>query len=244
MRWPDACVLLLSTAALVVLLLAAGCESMSARTTWQPTWQQPVNTAHLPYLDPHTAAPSRRSGAVGSLPADPAPPPANRSAGNEDWLAAGDRPWRYIVMHHSATTGGSADVFDRQHRKRGWDELGYHFVITNGQGGPDGEVQVGSRWWKQKWGAHTGNTPGNEYNEHGIGICLVGNFMNHLPTDAQLDSARRLVEFLMGTYDIPLDHVIAHKDAPNQHTECCGRRLHAHLHGTFKDRLTTQTASR
>ena len=44
-----------------------------------------------------------------------------------------DRQWRYVVLHHSATDSGSAAEFDKLHRRRGWDELGYHFVITNGK---------------------------------------------------------------------------------------------------------------
>ena len=56
------------------------------------------------------------------------------------WRAQGYRPWRYIVIHHSATASGNAAEFDREHRARGWDGLGYHFVIDNGVGGPDGRV--------------------------------------------------------------------------------------------------------
>jgi len=40
------------------------------------------------------------------------------------------------------------------HRAKGWDGLAYHFVITNGHGGPDGALQIIPRWWAQKHGAH------------------------------------------------------------------------------------------
>ncbi|MCK4602755.1 MAG: hypothetical protein KAU28_09835, partial [Phycisphaerae bacterium] len=59
------------------------------------------------------------------------------------WEVGGYRYWRYIVIHHSATARGNAAVFDKSHRRRGYDELGYHFVIDNGAGGPDGNVEVG-----------------------------------------------------------------------------------------------------
>ena len=65
-------------------------------------------------------------------------------------------------------------------RDNQWDELGYHFVIGNGTHTGDGQVEVGSRWGKQKHGAHC-KTPDNYYNDHGIGICLVGNFENSNP---------------------------------------------------------------
>jgi len=156
-----------------------------------------------------------------------------------------ERKWRYIVVHHSATDGGNAEVFDKLHRgpQFGFDELGYHFVITNGQGGPDGLVQTGSRWHKQKWGAHTGGTPGNEYNNYGIGICLVGNFTDHMPSAAQIDSLRRLVVRLMIAYDIPAWNVIGHRDAPNAATECPGGVFHAYLVGSFRRQIGQQVTA-
>ncbi|MFQ5589758.1 MAG: peptidoglycan-binding protein, partial [Phycisphaerae bacterium] len=51
--------------------------------------------------------------------------------------------WTTIVIHHSATETGGASLFDRFHRKRGWDGLGYHFVIGNGTDTPDGLIEVG-----------------------------------------------------------------------------------------------------
>ena len=48
-----------------------------------------------------------------------------------------DRPWRYIVLHHSASASGNYDQIDGEHRKiLGIDGCGYHFVIGNGIGQP------------------------------------------------------------------------------------------------------------
>jgi hypothetical protein len=130
--------------------------------------------------------------------------------------------WKWIVIHHSATPTGGAVAFDKMHKAKGWDELGYHFVIGNGTDTRDGLVEVGSRWPKQKWGAHT-KTPDNQYNEHGIGICLVGNFDVSHPTDAQLKSLAKLVSYLMKTYNISPDHVVGHRDCKS--TDCPGKLL-------------------
>ncbi len=158
------------------------------------------------------------------------PPPPRDATGEAAWSdVTGLRQWKYIVIHHSDTAWGNAAEFDREHRARGWDGLGYHFVIDNGAGGPDGRVEVGERWRLQKWGAHTGNTPGNEYNNHGIGVCLVGDFTHHMPTPSQMDSLRRLLRFLMAKYDIPAQNVIGHRDAPGTSTECPGNMFHAYL---------------
>jgi N-acetyl-anhydromuramyl-L-alanine amidase AmpD len=146
------------------------------------------------------------------------------------WQAANPRPWKHIVIHHSATDGGNARAFDRAHRGRGWDELGYHFVITNGAGGDDGRIEVGSRWTKQKHGAHTGGTPENEYNELGIGICLVGDFSRAAPSKKQLAALHRLVTWLRWRFEIPAARVIGHCEAPQAHTGCPGRALLGHIH--------------
>src|SRR5271165_7120164 len=49
-------------------------------------------------------------------------------------------PWEFIVIHHSATRTGDAEIFDAAHRARGMiNGLAYHFVIDNGSDGkPDG----------------------------------------------------------------------------------------------------------
>jgi N-acetylmuramoyl-L-alanine amidase len=142
--------------------------------------------------------------------------------------------WKWIVIHHSATATGGAAAFDKMHRAKGWDELGYHFVIGNGTDTPDGLVEVGSRWPKQKWGAHA-KTPDNRYNNFGIGICLVGNFDVTRPTAAQMRSLDKLVAYLMRTYDISPDHVLGHRDT--KPTDCPGRNMNINLVRSSAERL-------
>lgn len=141
-----------------------------------------------------------------------------------DWMIAGAaRPWRWIVIHHSATPNGSVAAFDRMHKQKGWDECGYHFVIGNGDGAGDGQIEVGPRWPKQKWGAHA-KTPDNKYNEFGIGICLVGNFENSRPTAKQQQSLARLTSYLMRTYGISSGNIVGHQDT-GKSTACPGRYM-------------------
>lgn len=130
--------------------------------------------------------------------------------------------WTTIVIHHSATKTGSARTFDKYHREqKGWDELGYHFVIGNGTETPDGHVEAGPRWHTQKHGAHC-KTPSNYYNEHGIGICLVGDFTKSRPTTKQLSALKALVGFLSRTCRIPPSRVTTHGNI-NKKTKCPGR---------------------
>jgi LysM repeat protein len=105
--------------------------------------------------------------------------------------------WKYIVGHHSATDQGSARSFDQSNRKAGMKNgLAYHFVIGNGKGSPDGAIEVGDRWKRQLHGGHVSKW---EFNNHGIGICLVGNFEKTRPTAKQLQSFETLVTYLGGT---------------------------------------------
>jgi hypothetical protein len=175
-----------------------------------------------------------------NAPAPPAPPPqitlntqppptaktstvAAFGSVPRSWIpTVSPRPWKWIVIHHSATPAGNAAVFDKMHKDKGWDELGYHFVIGNGTQSGDGQIEVGPRWPKQKWGAHA-KTPNNEFNERGIGICLVGNFDVERPTPAQVRSLTRLVTYLMKTYSISPRDVIGHGET--KPTDCPGRYM-------------------
>lgn len=160
-----------------------------------------------------------------------------KTVAHPEWVPMSERAWEFIVVHHSADEVGSADIYDRYHREvRGWDRgLGYHFVIGNGSASGMGEVEVGPRWRKQCTGAHA-KTPDNNYNENGIGVCLVGNYELHdrVP-DAQLDALVELVRFLMARYNIPPEKVIKHLEVPGGTvTECPG----AHFPwDEFKQRL-------
>lgn len=159
------------------------------------------------------------------------------------WMPkAGARPWRWIVIHHSATYAGGALRFDKEHRANGWDELGYHFVIGNGSDTRDGLVEVGPRWVKQKHGAHA-KTPNNQFNDYGIGICVVGNFDSGRPSPQQMKALTSLVAHLMQRYNIPANRVIGHEDT-GRSTACPGRNLEIQLAGIRRTALKTIAASR
>jgi hypothetical protein len=198
---------------LIVSLILAGCTSNPAvKEIPSPNFNGPTivpqSSASTP---PVRSTPARRSPQVASgVPREWVPP------------SGASRGWKWIIIHHSATPSGSARSFDRMHREKGWDELGYHFVIGNGTDSGNGQVEVGPRWPKQKWGAHA-KTPNNEYNDFGIGICLVGNFDIERPTAQQTKSLARLIAYLMKTYNIPAARVLGHSDT--KPTDCPGRNM-------------------
>lgn len=136
------------------------------------------------------------------------------------------RRWRTIVIHHSATASDSARTINDFHTNvRRWPNgLAYHFVIGNGSRTPDGWIEAGPRWAKQQAGAHA-KSPGNRMNDIGIGICLVGNFENTEPTEAQMRALVALVRQLRQRERIPRRNVIGHRDVIEGYTECPGRNF-------------------
>lgn len=134
------------------------------------------------------------------------------------------RNWRYVVIHHSATAAGSVESIHDDHRRRtdrngnNWLGIGYHFVIGNGAGMPDGQIQATFRWRQQIHGAHSGST---SHNLHGIGICLIGNFQQSPPGSEQQDALVRLVAALSDLCELPPESVIGHNAV--RPTDCPGR---------------------
>jgi hypothetical protein len=135
-----------------------------------------------------------------------------------------DRPWRYIVLHHSASGSGNYDQIDAEHRKLlGINGCGYHFVIGNGSGSPDGQIEVSQRWNNQKQGAHTRNARTHDADEYGIGICLVGDFDHQPPSPRQLAATQALIAYLSKRYDIKADGVRTHAHLAATSTVCPGK---------------------
>lgn len=130
------------------------------------------------------------------------------------------REWRHIVLHHTATDSGSVERIHESHIAKGWLGIGYHFLIGNGNGMADGVVEPTFRWRQQLHGAHAGK---DEYNQHGIGICLVGNFQETNPTEGQLAAVKQLVAALRGEYSIPSSRVIGHNEV--KATACPGQNF-------------------
>jgi hypothetical protein len=221
----------LAAAAMTLLVFAAGCQQQTRfpdgsgeAALGAPIYPHAHHDSHAGHghapIDPPLPEPMAQPPAI-DLPS------AELPRVPRSWNPrVRSRPWQFIVVHHSATDGGGAHRFDTMHRGKGWDELGYHFVIGNGSDTPDGAVEVGPRWSKQKHGAHA-KTADNRFNELGIGICLVGNFDQQAPTKRQLHALTILTAHLMREYRIPPHRIIGHGDTSA--TRCPGQYLDARL---------------
>lgn len=107
-------------------------------------------------------------------------------------------------------------MIDGWHRDKGWDNIGYRFVICNGKVEKnnyiscfDGAIERGRDI--NKYGAHANGC--NNY----IGICLIGkkDF-----TNKQFESLKILINILIKKYKIDNKNIIGHcevsdKNCPN-----------------------------
>ena len=72
---------------------------------------------------------------------------------------------RYVnqhIIHCSDSTGGNVNDIREWHLARGWDDVGYHFVILK-----DGTIELGRPL--ENIGAHC-----KGQNTHSVGTCLIG----------------------------------------------------------------------
>lgn len=119
-----------------------------------------------------------------------------------------------IVIHCSATKEGKdyhAKDIDKWHKERGFQMIGYHYVIDL-----DGTVETGRPLSME--GAHCKELDKNHvsYNKHSIGICYIGGLGENgkakdTRTEAQKAALKKLVEDLKRKY--PIKEVIGHRDA-------------------------------
>lgn len=104
------------------------------------------------------------------------------------------------VIHHTASPDWTTvEDIDRWHRERGFDQIGYHYVIYK-----DGSIHKGRSLSKK--GAHA--RTGRPYSRnHYVGIALVGedDF-----SEAQLESLNKLIQ------DLGITHIDKH------HEKCPG----------------------
>jgi len=113
-----------------------------------------------------------------------------------------------IGIHHSLSGDVSSGTIKAWHMDKGWEDIGYHFVIRK-----NGRIEKGRAPHLE--GAHI---KGN--NRTSIGICLAGNFHIEKPTDAQYRSLNKLLDSLCVVYSI--SRIIPHRDEGNI-TDCPNR---------------------
>ncbi len=125
-----------------------------------------------------------------------------------------------IIIHCSDSEWGTAREIKKWHtdpapQGRGWSDIGYHFVIQNGKPTPhqvllslDGAIENG-RYIDEdnvvgpdEMGIHCLG-----YNDHSIGICLIGKTTFTIP---QFDALKRLLQDLCKEHGIQVENILGH----------------------------------
>lgn len=124
-----------------------------------------------------------------------------------------------IIVHCSATPEGKdfhASDIDKWHRNRGFNSIGYHYVVTL-----DGKVEKGRP--EEKVGAHA-----SSYNSHSIGVCYIGGVEadgktpKDTRTDAQKEALAKLIGELKKKYPGAVVH--GHNEVANKACPCFNAR--------------------
>ncbi|MEI2612174.1 MAG: peptidoglycan recognition family protein [Candidatus Promineifilaceae bacterium] len=119
-----------------------------------------------------------------------------------------------VVIHHSALDPqrfGVREIQRLHQEQNGWADIGYHFVVA-------GEGQCYAARPLTVRGVHV-----RAANTGTVGLVLLGNFEDHPPAPAQLDTLDRLLVYLTEHYT-GITHLAGHGDF-NEETVCPGRFL-------------------
>jgi N-acetylmuramoyl-L-alanine amidase len=135
-----------------------------------------------------------------------------------------------VIVHCSDSSFGNAALISKWHTQkppdgRGWDAIGYHYVILNGRLSPfklhsyfDGHIETGrardddADMELDERGAHAFG-----YN-NSVGICMIG--LSGTFTDAQIRALHHLVKRLHSQFGELT--VLQHSDVDKKKPHCAG----------------------
>lgn len=130
------------------------------------------------------------------------------------------RKIRKIIIHCSDSPWGDAITIDKWHKERGFEKIGYHYVILNGypsyaswkekkyNQALDGVVENGRNL--NEIGAHCAG-----HNSDSVGICLIG--VDKF-SERQFRSLKKLVVSLMEKFKLTEKDVYPHNYFENSKT--------------------------
>jgi hypothetical protein len=144
---------------------------------------------------------------------------------------------KYVTLHHAGVLwtadrdpvqfvrnmqawGKRRPEIEEPPRNTYWPDLPYHFLIA-----PDGRIFEGRSLDYEP----ESNTP-YELTGH-LGVELMGNFEEQRPSPAQVESAVRLVAWLLAKSELPLEAISTHRSVAKGQTTCPGRDFARYFNG-------------
>ncbi|APF20321.1 N-acetylmuramoyl-L-alanine amidase family 2 [Caldithrix abyssi DSM 13497] len=128
------------------------------------------------------------------------------------------REIRKIIIHCTDSQWGNVEIIDRWHKERGWEGIGYHYLILNSyptysslkdrrpEPENDGLIEEGRDL--EKIGAHC-----RGHNLDSIGIALVG--VNTF-SKAQIYNLQQLIKVLLKQFHLSINNVYGHYEFDNR----------------------------
>ncbi|MEM1177451.1 MAG: peptidoglycan recognition family protein [Acidobacteriota bacterium] len=127
-----------------------------------------------------------------------------------------------VVVHHAAAETSDYRSIRRAHHGRGWWEIGYHFVLSNGSTDiPFGHLYATRRYALGLWSVAT-RSP--RFNLTALHLCAVGNYET-APVPGRLQGALgHALQEIMRRHRIPPERILLHRDCsasacPGQHID-------------------------
>jgi hypothetical protein len=145
---------------------------------------------------------------------------------------------QFVAIHHTVTKPKNNlkaevdEVFNIHTKTRGWGGIGYNFIVSTEVDSATGFARCAYVGDLGSARAHTPNAKGafgirkNAGNAHILAICIVGDFSNSQPSDAQLRTVHEIAKELIFNEDKRLpalkdwNNLKRHKDFDP--TVCCG----------------------
>lgn len=216
---------------------------------YRASGQVPATTSDSGYAPPGALAgprytPAVREEYVASLPNAIIP----RSAWTNAGPAKSCHPMNgvnLLTFHHDGNPGGFYDVSYWQtarylesirqfHVQNKFEDIGYHFAIDRA-----------GRIWQLRSVLYRGEHVRNLYsadhrllhkwNDHNVGVVVLGNFMEQAPTEAQRQQICRFGNFLRKQYQLSIAQVKVHQELVT--TECPGIHMRPYMDEVRKQAL-------
>jgi len=107
--------------------------------------------------------------------------------------------WDTVEVYYSGTNAGNIDQLASVAGLPSAEDTNCHFIVCNGLGGNDGQIQTSAKWLKQ-WSVVPGSTWYGSAQT--IRICVISNPSDVWPSDLQISRTTALIESLCRKFDI------------------------------------------
>ncbi len=112
--------------------------------------------------------------------------------------------WNCIEIYYSVTKAGNIKQLASLNGLSSPEDLNCHFVICNGLGGDDGQIQPTEKWQRQ-WSIVPGKTWFGS--SQTIRVCVIADGEITRPTNTQIKRTDALIETLSRKFNIQPDYI-------------------------------------